>query len=78
MRRTRRIFDAPIQVWHWHGAPVAYREYSEHGGGEDWVIFVPDGVEVPDWAAVPGMGCAICDSDTYEIEGGKLVITAHV
>ncbi len=30
-----------ILVWRWDDAPDEFREFSGHGGDEDWVAFVP-------------------------------------
>lgn len=30
-----------IKIWRWRDAPQAYRDLSEHGGDEDYVMLVP-------------------------------------
>lgn len=38
-----------ICVWNYQDAPKEFKALSEHGGDEDWVIFVPPDVEEPNW-----------------------------
>lgn len=38
-----------ICVWDFHLAAQEFRDLSEHGGDEDWVVYVPPGVSEPMW-----------------------------
>ena len=38
-----------VCVWDFYVADKSLRVLSEHGGDEDWVIFVPSGLEEPNW-----------------------------
>lgn len=64
----------PIKVWRFADAPKEYRELSEHGGDEDWVIFVPDTLadEYLDW-----LESYVHYSEPQQVDGGNLYITAH-
>ena len=35
------MYEACIKVWAWDDAPPEFRELSEHGGDEDWVVLLP-------------------------------------
>lgn len=30
-----------IKIWKWIDAPKNYKALSSHGGGEDWVVYIP-------------------------------------
>lgn len=76
--------DKTILVWQWDDAPEAYQELSEHGGDEDWVVFVPQAV-LNDWAGdwlLPswignGKYGPLGWLEEHDIDGGKLFIGAH-
>lgn len=38
---------ATVVVWPWSDAPEEYRAMSQHGGDEDWVVFIPKGIATP-------------------------------
>lgn len=70
-----------IALWRWDDAPRPLRELSTHGGDEDWVAWVPEGVEPPDaWRAdrddrgwTPGLGWL----RVYPAPGGCVLVWAH-
>lgn len=63
-----------IQVWPWHHAPARFRLLSRHGGDEDWVCLLPQGIQRPLWADSLG----VCDVSEHPLPDGSLVlIGAH-
>lgn len=73
----------PMQIWPFRAAPEAYRALSEHGGDEDWVVFIPDDCDSVPW-------CFDFDPEgedqyvspwghgrVYRVEGGRVLIFAH-
>jgi hypothetical protein len=69
--------DTCAKIWPFHNAPPEYRQFSNHGGDEDWVAFIPDGVDVYpltwDDSYVQGWGHV----DRHEVPGGVVIIFAH-
>jgi hypothetical protein len=63
----------PILVWAFYDAPGEVAKLSPHGGDEDWVIFVPVGVDVPEWVD----RLSSCGASRHETEKGLVFITAH-
>ncbi len=69
--------DLYAKIWRFADAPQHYREQSSNGGDEDYVVFIPDGLEL--WPLdhggdyVPGWG----HCDHLEVSGGTLLIFAH-
>lgn len=64
-----------IRVWKYEDAPEKYRSLSQHGGDEDWLAFVPEGMGRPGWMDVPAFGC--CDVSAHPVRGGVVYIGAH-
>jgi len=70
--------DKAIQMWWFFDAPKEYRDLSGHGGDEDYLAFVPDGVDTPWWMDdVYQGGWAVCDVECHIVSGGTVYITAH-
>lgn len=65
-----------IQLWDWDHAPEQYRKLSTHGGDEDGVIFVPDGVEEP-WWLESLHAREFGDAQREKVDGGAVIIWAH-
>lgn len=67
-----------ILVWRFEDAPREYRDLSAHGGDEDWVAFVPDGLKdewIPWMDSGSSFGC--CDVSEHQVDGGVVRIGAH-
>jgi hypothetical protein len=66
-----------ICVWKWEDAPKYYRDIGSRGGDEDWVVYVPDEVEltwIPNWlASIDTCG----EQEAYKVTGGRVFIGAH-
>lgn len=63
-------------VWEFYEAPEWVRGHSGHGGDEDGIIWVPNGVELPWW--MERLWCAFaCDPDVIKFSDGILIIWAH-
>lgn len=56
-----------INVWRFDDAPAAYKKLSDHGGDEDWVVFIPAGIE-----------CLPLEIDTYYVQGWGHVCRAEL
>jgi hypothetical protein len=68
----------PILLWRYEEAPLSYKETGDNGGDEDWVAFVPDGVEVPWWIEQDGgTHFAVCESKEFAVEGGRIFVGSH-
>lgn len=67
-----------ISVWRWEDAPEEYRALSQHGGDEDWLVFVPKSLrgEYFGWMAV-GSAFGVCDVERYEISDPTAVAEAR-
>lgn len=75
--------QAAIIIWHFCDAPESYRKLSRHGGGEEWIGFVPKGMvppwehaETPWWLNALGADQTVNNMETYEVEGGTVYISA--
>lgn len=73
------VLRASICVWNFADAPAAYQALSHNGGDEDWLAFIPAGFPggVPHWmgdSADRGW-CNI--TETFDVEGGRVVIGSH-
>jgi len=66
-----------ILVWAWADAPDEYKQYSPHGGDEDWVAFIPEGTDtyIP-WMHV-GTPFGISGVSEHVVRGGIIRIGAH-
>jgi hypothetical protein len=38
-----------IEIWEWSQAPEEFKTLSCHGGDEEGIAFVPQGVQTPHW-----------------------------
>lgn len=65
-------------LWNWADAPEEFRQLSGHGGDEDYVMFVPTGVEAP-WSVTGGGGSwfGCCDISEHPVVDGIVYIGAH-
>ena len=70
-----KLIDVDIfcKLWIFSDAPMVYKELSQHGGDEDWVIFAPTGFD----AGYLVDRLTVCDYQEYPIDGGIVYITAH-
>jgi hypothetical protein len=67
----------PISVWAFDDAPVKYQEMSDHGGDEDWIVFLPyDSADLSVAERIVER-LTVCDCDRYNVDGGVIWITAH-
>jgi hypothetical protein len=77
--QNRRPFDDGncAKIWTFFDAPPEYRQLSGHGGDEDWVVFIPDGVDIYpltwDDSYIQYWG----HMDRHEVAGGVVIIFAH-
>ncbi len=68
-----------IVVWRFQDAPAAYQALSHNGGDEDWLAFIPDGFPggTPSWMG-DGADRGWCNiTETFDVEGGRVVIGSH-
>jgi len=65
-----------ILVWAFYDAPKELRDLSRHGGDKDWLAFVPEGVERPEWI-YDGSPFGSCNVSTHAVDGGTVYIGAH-
>lgn len=73
------LMSEPIKIWRFRDAPEEYRELSEHGGDEDFVMLVPSAL-VDEFLIdrVVDLGLLGCSStDKYERLEGHVFIGAH-
>lgn len=86
-------YYSAIAVWLWHDAPPWFQRLSEHGGDEDFVIYVPpelcirlegDDKLIPDETVrvlVDRIAGPLWETDEHTwhqlANGGLVVITAH-
>lgn len=68
--------DNVMFVWEFYEAPEFVRAHSTHGGDEDGIIWVPNGVEIPWWMERLWSVYA-CDPDVIKFKDGLLIIWAH-
>ena len=68
--------DSNMHLWHFHDAPEEYRALSDHGGDEDYILFVPDNIDTPYWAHDTGP-LGTCAVQTAKVMGGTIYIGAH-
>ena len=67
-----------IYLWRFAEAPPAFRALSKHGGDEDYLAYVPQGVCPPWWMEAPSAAFGACDVSRHEVPGGATVyIGAH-
>lgn len=66
-----------ILVWPWCNAPEAYQLLSPHGGDEDWVAFVPNGVRRDPMFLDEGTSFGCCSVSEHPVDGGTVRIGAH-
>jgi hypothetical protein len=76
-----RDYDDAMKVWRFEDAPEELRRLSEHGGDEDWILFVPsdlwDGEVWPLWAA-EGTPFGPCSVSHHRLaDGSRVLIGAH-
>lgn len=67
-------------VWAFDKAPPELRALSEHGGDEDWLVYVPAGLKgfEPEWPPAWLENLACCCVDVHRLDDGALVyIGAH-
>jgi hypothetical protein len=76
-RLKAAISLSAITVWRFEDAPADFRDMSQHGGDEDWLAYVPEGIEQPSWmySGTP-FGCFDV-SEHKCIGGGTVYIGAH-
>ncbi|VVB53015.1 Uncharacterised protein [uncultured archaeon] len=53
LKRLRKSILSML-LWKFRDAPIELQELSEHGGDEDYILVVPNGVNAPVWADEPG------------------------
>lgn len=75
MTYRTNIAARSIKIWEFHEAPAEFKAMSEHGGDEDGVVFVPDGVEEPWWLS--RLWNAYGEPDRYKTYDGQVIIWAH-
>lgn len=76
-RRDAKEGTQAILLWSYFQAPEQYRELSGNGGDEDWVAFVPEGVDPPYWMADVGFSSGICEVEEHQVDGGTVYIGSH-
>lgn len=65
-----------IVVWEFYEAPAWVREHSTHGGDEDGIVWIPNGVKAPYWLERLWMTFG-CGQDYFKFSDGILIIWAH-
>ena len=68
----------PILIWKFHEAPEEYQKLSRHGGGEDWIAFVPSHYDryYIGWLESGG-AFGTCDVSSHPAKKGTVFIGAH-
>lgn len=73
--------DKFYRIWEFYDAPGEYQKLSEHGGDEDFVVELPEGVTPNDVRYPIEMmieRMTVCDAQWRQAENGRwIVITAH-
>lgn len=64
----------PILIWPYNEAPSEY-QFTDNGGDEDWVAFIPNERFIPPFLDGPAFGC--CCINKYEVGGGIILIGCH-
>lgn len=64
-------------IWEFYDAPGELRSLSNHGGDEDWLALLPEGMTQPSWMESGGsFGC--CSVSEHPLADGRTVyIGAH-
>lgn len=62
-----------IKIWWFEDAPKEYQEASTSGGDEDWIVFIPTGIDYP--IQLENLGC--CSNNEFLVAGGKIIIATH-
>jgi hypothetical protein len=69
------------RIWEFEDAPEEYRKLSEHGGDEDFIVELPEGITQDDVRYRVEMmieRLTVCDAQWRRAENGRwIVITAH-
>lgn len=67
-----------ILVWSFYDAPEVLRQLSGHGGDEDWLAWVPPGIDDTIFWAQPGTPFGCCDVlESALPNGARVLIGAH-
>jgi hypothetical protein len=67
-----------IKFWLWADAPEYYKAFSENGGDEDWICFIPDALlKEGNWFPQFEQGAYNPDVDQYDVPGGQIRICSH-
>jgi hypothetical protein len=64
-----------IKAWEFSKAPQEYQDYSDNGGDEDWILFVPTGLNC-DFILQKMSNNLFC-VDEHLVDGGIIYIGAH-
>lgn len=69
-----------LQIWLFEEAPEKYRQLSENGGDEDWVLFCPDRL-VEDLRVMSLVDSSTfdkgCAPEEHDVDGGVVYIGTH-
>lgn len=68
--------DNVMFIWEFYEAPAHVREHSTHGGDEDGIIWIPNGVKAPYWIERLWQTFG-CGQDFFKFKDGILIIWAH-
>ena len=66
-----------IKLWAFDRAPMKYRELSQYGGGEDWIVFSPHISYEDEAEKVVDRLKGYCYVESCRIDGGRIWIIAH-
>lgn len=68
--------EGAITLWDFYKAPEKIQKYSTHGGDEDGILWLPNGVSCPWWVESLWRGLGP-DQDFIQFKDGMLIIWAH-
>jgi hypothetical protein len=64
-------------IWPWSYAPDEYKALSGHGGDEDFVVFIPEGMYDAFWVFGDYMKHFGWGDGPHKVDGGIVIIYAH-
>lgn len=71
--------QALIEIWRFDDAPQEWRELSQHGGDEDYIVLMDTLLADTSWIGeVVVERVTVCNRERYDLPGGQTIfITAH-
>ena len=76
--KTVTSFNAgrAILIWRFEDAPEHFQLLSQNGGDEDYIAFVPDGVEIPAFLE-EGSSFGCFKVEKHQVKNGTILIGYH-